>query len=910
MALTSITKDFITKAGIVVHGTSVVTSSTQQTGALQVNSGAAIAKNLVVGTTADVYGAVTLHDLLTVSGATQINNTLNVLNTATFQSNASVGGALGVTGATTLSSTLAVTGDTTLTGALTANGGATFNGNLSVSGAHTLSVGTGATTLGGTLSVAGATSLTDSTMADASGAGALKVTGGAYIGGNIVVADTTDSTATSIGSIITAGGVGIAKNLNVGGNTVIGGNLTVLGVQTIINSTSTNVTDPVIDLGTAPNGAELSSDDGLNKGLVIHYYDTVANNASHMFVGRSDSGSTFGRFVFRDQITTKDNADYVNNGAFAGVDVGSLIVHNTTDATGTGTGAFQVDGGVSVTKKLYVGDAISGANVTARNLTAGRITFAGTGGELVDDSALTYNAGTGVLTGTISQAQKSQNLNGGATGSLPYQSSADTTTFLSIGNQSDILSVDANGLPYWKSVSSIAIARATTATNIDAGGSGQVPYNSAYGITSFDSNFTYASSLLTVPTANISSITDSTTSTNGALTVAGGAGIAKNLNVGGTVSIAGDLNVDGTIYLKGVGLDTITSTTGTFVNVHINGAGTSLVVDNNATITGTATIGVANVTSGSVTNNWQAGSLTVLGTSNLQTTNVSSLTSTGTVAANSLSVTNNATVGGTFGVTGTTTLTGAVTAQAGLTVSSGDTSLVNLTAAATTVTSLTVSGSSTLAGVSATSLTVGTGQTTVAGLSAAATTATSLNVTGNASVGGTFAATGVASFAAAVKANSTDDSINNASTGSVVVAGGVGVAKSMTVGGSIYVGTATAAPGTTVAALYSNDVVLASYTSNVISGTSLVSLDAFDATAYRSARYTVQIVDGSDVHMTEIMVFHDGVHAYINEYGIAFNNSELGAFDANLTSGSLTMTFTPVGATAMTIKVVRMTLTA
>ena len=911
MALTSITKDFITKAGIVVNGTGVVTSSTQQTGSLQVNSGAAIAKNLIVGSTADIYGAATLHDALTVNGAAQLNSTLNVSGVATFASDASVGGTFGVTGATTLSSTLAVTGDTTLTGALVANGLSTFNANVTVSGSNTLTVGTGATTLGGTLSVAGDASIIATDAATAAGAGALQVTGGAYIGGNIFVNDATNSTATGVGSIVTKGGVGIAKDLQVGGNTVIGGNLTVLGTQTIINSTSTNVTDPVIDLGTAPNGQELSGDDGLNKGLVLHYFDTVTNAPSHMFVGRSDSGATMGRFVFRDSITTTDNADYVNNGSFAGVDVGSMIVHSTTDASGTGTGAFQVAGGASVTSKLYVGDAISGANVTARNLTAGRITFAGTGGELIDDAALTYDPVAGVITGTITQAQSATNLSGGSANAVPYQTASGATAFVSQGNHTDLFSVDASGKPYWRAQSDLAVGYATTASNIMGGGFGEVPYNSASGVTSFDSNFFYASQKLSVPSATVTAITASTTSTNGAFTVAGGVGIGGELNVGGTASILGDLNVGGTIYMKGVGLDTITSTTGTFVNAHLTGAGTALVVDNNATISGTATIGQASITSGSVTNNWQAGSLTVLGQSILQATSVSSLTSTGTVSANSLGVTNNATVGGTLGVTGATTLTGALTANGGLTVAAGQQTTVDgLSAGATTATSLNVTGTSTMGAVSATSLTVGAGQTTVAGLSAGATTSTSLTVTGNAAIGGSFAVAGAASFAAPVAFTDTTDSINNASTGSVVVAGGLGVAESMSVGGSIYAGTASAAPGTTVAALYSNNVVLASYTSNVISGTALVSLDAFNATLYRSARYTVQVVDGANVHMTEIMVFHDATNAYINEYGIAYNNSELGTFDANLSGGTLTMTFTPAGATAMTIKVVRMTLTA
>ena len=53
---TAITEDFVTKNGIVVQGTSAVTSSTGQSNALQVTGGAGIAKNLLVGTTATIYG--------------------------------------------------------------------------------------------------------------------------------------------------------------------------------------------------------------------------------------------------------------------------------------------------------------------------------------------------------------------------------------------------------------------------------------------------------------------------------------------------------------------------------------------------------------------------------------------------------------------------------------------------------------------------------------------------------------------------------------------------------------------------------------------------------------------------------------------------------------------------------------
>jgi hypothetical protein len=72
----------------------------------------------------------------------------------------------------------------------------------------------------------------------------------------------------------------------------------------------------------------------------------------------------------------------------------------------------------------------------------------------------------------------------------------------------------------------------------------------------------------------------------------------------------------------------------------------------------------------------------------------------------------------------------------------------------------------------------------------------------------------------------------------------------------------------------------------------------------------MQVVDGSDIHITEITLFHNGTNVYLNEYGISTNNGELGTFDAELTGGNVILKFTPTSATAMTIKVIRMSITA
>jgi hypothetical protein len=115
----AITKDFITRYGVLVQGNSAVSSSTGQTNALQVNGGASIAKNLIVGTTTELFGPLTARSNATLLGPTTVDNLFTVTNAASFLNNVSISGNLLVLGITTLSNVLNVTGPTTFTNTAT-----------------------------------------------------------------------------------------------------------------------------------------------------------------------------------------------------------------------------------------------------------------------------------------------------------------------------------------------------------------------------------------------------------------------------------------------------------------------------------------------------------------------------------------------------------------------------------------------------------------------------------------------------------------------------------------------------------------------------------------------------------------------------------------------------------------------
>ena len=77
------------------------------------------------------------------------------------------------------------------------------------------------------------------------------------------------------------------------------------------------------------------------------------------------------------------------------------------------------------------------------------------------------------------------------------------------------------------------------------------------------------------------------------------------------------------------------------------------------------------------------------------------------------------------------------------------------------------------------------------------------------------------------------------------------------------------------------------------SSTSQVAVDTFSTSTYRSAKYQVQMTSGSNYHVIELSVVHDGTTAYLSQYGEVVTNNNLGSFDASISGGVLSLLFTP-----------------
>jgi hypothetical protein len=82
-------------------------------------------------------------------------------------------------------------------------------------------------------------------------------------------------------------------------------------------------------------------------------------------------------------------------------------------------------------------------------------------------------------------------------------------------------------------------------------------------------------------------------------------------------------------------------------------------------------------------------------------------------------------------------------------------------------------------------------------------------------------------------------------------------------------------------------------TSTLVANTAAQVLDSFDATVYRTAKYIIQGLNGSDVHSTEVILTHNDTDVYISEYGTIGSNTSLYTVSGSLAAGVINLTVSP-----------------
>ena len=308
--------------------------------------------------------------------------------------------------------------------------------------------------------------------------------------------------------------------LSLSGNLTVGGNLTVNGTTTYVNSTVTNIVDPIISIGGAANGQPAPSDDNKDRGIEFRWYTGGA--AKTGFFGFDDSSGFF-TFVPEATISGGEVISGTKGAAninIAGGSTGQILYQSAANETGFigpgSVGQILVSAGSAIpvytnTGSIYVGNAGQADGLNPLNTSTQKVGFADISGRLLAANTATQQVGFAA------------NLMAGAVGSLPYQTGANATGMLALGSTGFVLVAGASS-PEWASLGTIS---ASTATNLAGGTTGQVPYQTAAGATSFYGPGTLGQILVSGGAA-------APTYTNTASIYVGNAAVANVLNAGNT----------------------------------------------------------------------------------------------------------------------------------------------------------------------------------------------------------------------------------------------------------------------------------------------------------------------------------------------------------------------------------------
>ena len=204
--------------------------------------------------------------------------------------------------------------------------------------------------------------------------------------------------------------VTVTRDLQVNRNLNVTGNITLGGTTAFINVQELKISDPDIVLGVRTDafGNDVSNDTTSNHGGVA-LASTEGSPLVDLFIaGIETNPATYKKIM------------WFKSGTFSGLGTDAWLINYAV-----GIGSTQVPNGVRL--------AVGGIHMTDSTITA--TTFSGTS---------TYATNAGLAT----------NLKGGNANEIPYQTNADTTSFIQVGTAGSVLISGGTGsAPYWSSIS-------------------------------------------------------------------------------------------------------------------------------------------------------------------------------------------------------------------------------------------------------------------------------------------------------------------------------------------------------------------------------------------------------------------------------------------------------------------------
>ena len=581
-----------------------------------------------------------------------------------YANNANFNGVVFAEGNITTAGNLSTTGNlyannANFNGVVFANGNITTGGNFSASGNlyannanfNGVVFAEGNITTNGNLSTAG-----NITANNANFNGVVFANGNITTGGNFYGAYTELSTLTVTGNI-RGGNLSTSGKLDAGDATITG-NLTVHGNTIYADVTTVRVKDPIIEQGGNTDGTALTTNDGKDRGQILHYFTSTNVDA---FMGWDNSNAEFAlgsdvtatnevitfnsygnlrvdRIIGNGALITSINGANVtgqvanalvsgtvytaaqpnitSTGTLTSLTVGSggLNVQSTTDSTATTNGAIKTAGGVGIAKTLNVG-----ANaVINENLYVGP---GASGTAFVNPTIIAKDTAANYIQAALVNSSES-----GSSDWVAYaDNGTDTGGWADFGftssNFSDptyTITGPSDGYFFVQSLAGSYGGNLVIATG-DQGTKNDIIFATG----GFDVADEFGRIDHGLQTFHIKATTVSTTTSTGALRVAGGTGIAGNLRVGsgifGSSTISAAANVTGGNILTAGLISATGNVTGNYI------------IGNGSTLT--------NIAGGNVTG--QVANALVAGT--VYTAAQPNITSLGTLT--SLSVTGNTNVG-------------------------------------------------------------------------------------------------------------------------------------------------------------------------------------------------------------------------------------------------------------------------
>jgi hypothetical protein len=583
---------------------------------------------------------------------------------------------------------------------------------------------------------------------------------------------------------------------------------------------------------------------------------------------------------------------------------GKITIDNTDDTTSVSTGALQVAGGVAVAKDLFVGGGDVITDQTTFNLLDSTVTtmnFAG--------AATTLDMGAATGTATINNATvylpNATNVAVGQT-SITFANTV-ATTVEAFGAATTLNFADAASATTFRgTVTAANVLYANAAVIATDTGSGALRVTGGAGIT----GSLYVGVGTNTPTANVTSSTASSAYNSGALVVSGGAGIAGDVNVKGNVTINSESGAS-SFTVKGSTASTLIYTDAATNTVKIGGSDTTPISGATLTINGTDSFvvpvgttaqrpglsGQTDVT-GMIRYNSTLNTLEFFnGTrwlgSSTEFTVITGDLFLGDGVTTAFTMANTATTASTIvAVNGVVQIPGVSYSVSGATLTMteapADGDEIDVRRLTTTFSVQEIGYGYNLFSADAGGAYIKTG-------------------TGSSTNRLSIAANGTATFANDVVINGNlwvkgdtngNIQIGDSSSDSVVFNADINSGLIPNSDATFNLGSASQRWN----ALYTSKIVHDQAATSV-SSTSATTIDTFATSAYTSAKYVVQVKDGSNVQVAEVLLVQNGTNAYVTTYGVVASGAEMGTFSATIAAGNVTLKYTSASSTNSSVKV-------